>query len=107
MQLLEVSTVYDLESYPLKIEYAIWLSWNAVQELMEWDDNIMLNNETNEIAIITSKMHPDIEVGQIYQDKETLKSVLSFHAIKNHYQFRVYRTCPKKYFANCLNDNCY
>ncbi|XP_050222579.1 uncharacterized protein LOC126672668 [Mercurialis annua] len=35
-----------------------------------------------------------------------MKNVMSFYAIKNHFQYKVTKFCGKEYSLNCLDDNC-
>ncbi|XP_062085574.1 uncharacterized protein LOC133791670 [Humulus lupulus] len=62
--------------------------------------------DTEDSLVITNPRHQDILSGQIYKDKSTLKSVLSYYAIKNHFQYMVQKSCSKEYSIVCLDRKC-
>lgn len=49
-----------------------------------------------DIFIITDPKHEIIEKAEIYNDKETLVSVLSFFAINNSFQYNVSKSCTRE-----------
>ena len=56
--------------------------------------------------IITDPTCKELKAGLLYKDKETLKTVITFYAIQNNFQYRVIRSCSKKYNLQCLDDTC-
>ena len=57
-------------------------------------------------SIISSTTVKEIEANQIFNSKHTLKTVVKFYAISKNFQFRVIRSCPRKYYIDCIDDNC-
>ncbi|XP_050211360.2 uncharacterized protein LOC126661549 [Mercurialis annua] len=57
-------------------------------------------------SVITDPKHGEIREGQYYKNKYVLKSVLSFYAINNHFQFKVRRSCDRQYFLSCCDPDC-
>ncbi|XP_050233537.1 uncharacterized protein LOC126682024 [Mercurialis annua] len=59
-----------------------------------------------ESTIINEIKATEIEEGQKYKDKNTLKTILSIYAINNHFQFRSYKSCKIEYIAICNEPGC-
>ena len=75
-----------------------------VANQIEKDDGIqspLINH-----SIISSTTVKEIEANQIFNSKHTLKTVVKFYAISKNFQFRVIRSCPRKYYIDCIDDNC-
>ncbi|XP_060974519.1 uncharacterized protein LOC133039631 [Cannabis sativa] len=62
--------------------------------------------DINNAKLITDKHHPEVEKGQAYKDKETLKNVLSYYAIKNIFQYKVWKSCSQEYSLKCVYKSC-
>ena len=62
--------------------------------------------DINNAKLITDKHHPEVEKGQAYKDKETLKNVLSYYAIKNNFQYKVWKSCSQEYSLKCVYESC-
>ncbi|XP_060972649.1 uncharacterized protein LOC115718113 [Cannabis sativa] len=62
--------------------------------------------DINNAKLITDKQHPEVEKGQAYKDKETLKNVLSYYAIKNNFQYKVWKSCSQEYSLKCVYESC-
>ncbi|XP_062112873.1 uncharacterized protein LOC133824028 [Humulus lupulus] len=75
-------------------------------EQLENNKNKDLPLDNIDSLVITNPRHPEIEIGQIYKDKATLKSVLSYFAITNHFQYKVFKSCSREYNIICLDKNC-
>lgn len=79
------------------------------RQLMELTPDASSQEEILEFskeAIISNKYHKELSVSQIYKDKETLKMVISFHAINNNFQYKVKKSCPNEYYVVCVDENC-
>ena len=57
-------------------------------------------------SIITSRNVKEIKAHQIYNSKHTLKTVVTFYLISNNFQFRVVKSCSRKYYIECIDDTC-
>ena len=71
------------------------------------------NNEQQEVqsplclsSIISNTNVKEVEVHQIYNKKQTLKTVMNLYAISNNFQFRVIKSCGRKFFIKCIDENC-
>ncbi|XP_060974268.1 uncharacterized protein LOC115695506 [Cannabis sativa] len=62
--------------------------------------------DINNAKLITDKHHPEVEKGQAYKDKETLKNVLSYYAIKNNFQYKVWKSCSQECSLKCVHKSC-
>ncbi|XP_009604023.1 uncharacterized protein [Nicotiana tomentosiformis] len=58
-----------------------------------------------EIIIITEHTPNVIEVGQVYQDKQTIVSAMKHYSVMNKFQFRVKRSSKRSYCLVCIGDN--
>ncbi|XP_050224634.1 uncharacterized protein LOC126674254 [Mercurialis annua] len=97
----EIGSTSDKQGeIPDLIHYAKMISKNT----MQIEDEVQSNFK--EDIIITDPRQKEIKEGQIYKDKEVLKTVLSFYAINNHFQFKVQRSCDRQYTLNCLDSKC-
>ncbi|XP_050211388.1 uncharacterized protein LOC126661576 [Mercurialis annua] len=77
---------------------------SLTNDLIDNEDEVESNFKDEHV--ISDTRHSDIKEGQSYKNKEVLKSVLSFYAIKNHFQFKVRRSCERQYFLSCLDTDC-
>ena len=57
-------------------------------------------------SIISNTNVKEIQAHQIYNNKQTLKTILTFYAISKNFQFRVVKSCARKYYIKCINDTC-
>ncbi|XP_070050182.1 uncharacterized protein [Nicotiana tomentosiformis] len=58
-------------------------------------------------SITTTEHTPKaIEVGQVYQDKQTIVSAMKHYVVMNKFQFRVKRSSARSYCLICVGDNC-
>ncbi|XP_019253887.1 PREDICTED: uncharacterized protein LOC109232580 [Nicotiana attenuata] len=59
-----------------------------------------------ESIIITESTPSVIEVGQVYQDKQTIASAMKHYSVMNKFQFRVKRSSARSYWLVCVGENC-
>ncbi|XP_050211779.1 uncharacterized protein LOC126661941 [Mercurialis annua] len=86
----------------------------SVSNMFQYATNVgNLLNEDQEVEspyvenmIIDEVKAIEIEEGQKYKDKRTLKTILSIYAINNHFQFRSYKSCKIEYIAICNEPEC-
>ncbi|XP_062094239.1 uncharacterized protein LOC133800299 [Humulus lupulus] len=70
-----------------------------------------MSSTTNEginvsyILILLKKVNT-IEQGQIYKDKNTIKSALSYYAMLHNFQFKTKRSEPREYLVTCADETC-
>ncbi|XP_075084522.1 uncharacterized protein LOC142167915 [Nicotiana tabacum] len=58
-------------------------------------------------SIIMTEHTPNvIEVGQVYQDKKIIVSVMKHYSVMNKFHFRVKRSSARSYYLVCVGDNC-
>ncbi|XP_050222652.2 uncharacterized protein LOC126672738 [Mercurialis annua] len=64
--------------------------------------------ETNfdEDHVATNQANQKIEEGGIFKDKETLISEMSLYGLKEHFQFKVQKSCARQYRLKCIDDHC-
>ncbi|XP_075080644.1 uncharacterized protein LOC107816716 [Nicotiana tabacum] len=62
--------------------------------------------EEYEIMIITDSTPSSIEVGQVYQDKETIATAMKHYSVMHKFQFRVKRSSARSYWLICVSENC-
>ncbi|XP_060965465.1 uncharacterized protein LOC133034401 [Cannabis sativa] len=77
-----------------------------VEELENTSKKLDPEIDINNAKLITDKHHPEVEKGQAYKDKETLKNVLSYYAIKNNFQYKVWKSCSQEYSLKCVYESC-
>ena len=87
------------------IDYAELISDQLVDISNEFENNGDATNIEKKF-VISNKQHEQIELDQIYKDRETLKMVMSHYAIRNNFQFCVKKSCQKEYLVACLDKNC-
>ncbi|XP_062085649.1 uncharacterized protein LOC133791748 [Humulus lupulus] len=87
------------------IDYAKLVTTEMLEQL-ENNKNKELSLDNIDSLVITNPRHPKFEIGQIYKDKATLKSFLSYFAITNHFQYKVFKSCSREYSIICLEKNC-
>ena len=85
------------------VEYGRLLSMKIVHGA---DIQAYENREYKEHEIISDPSKHDIEVGQIYKDKDTLKTALSHYAIRNNFQYKIEKSCNREYQLVCYVNNC-
>ncbi|XP_060965126.1 uncharacterized protein LOC133034123 [Cannabis sativa] len=59
-----------------------------------------------EMDIITDYMVLEIEEGQIYSDKNILKTAIRFYAMIKNFQIRTNRSELREYMVTCVDENC-
>ncbi|XP_070001930.1 uncharacterized protein [Nicotiana sylvestris] len=62
--------------------------------------------EEYESIIITDSTPSSIEVGQVYQDKETIATAMKHYSVMHKFQFRVKRSSARSYWLICVSENC-
>ncbi|XP_062085757.1 uncharacterized protein LOC133791865 [Humulus lupulus] len=71
------------------------------------EDNSKRKKRLEEIEIVISDYRVNkIEQGQIYKDKNTIKSALGYHAMLHNFQFKTKRSEPREYLVTCADDTC-
>ncbi|XP_062099711.1 uncharacterized protein LOC133805545 [Humulus lupulus] len=71
------------------------------------EDNTKRKKKLEEIKIVISDYRVNtIEQGQIYKDKNTIKSDLSYYAMLHNFQFKTKRSEPRKYLVTYVDDTC-
>lgn len=98
-------TEMDGEMIADYIDYAELISGQLVDISNEFE-NIGDATHIRKKFVISNKEHEQIELDQIYKDRETLKIVMSHYAIRNNFQFYVKKSCEKEYLIACLDKNC-
>ncbi|XP_075109169.1 uncharacterized protein LOC107782947 [Nicotiana tabacum] len=89
----------NLGSYPLCI---IVRDFNM--ELSITNENTVA--EEYESIIITDSTPNFIEVGQVYQDKQTIATAMKHYSVMHKFQFRVKRSSSRSYWLLCVGENC-
>lgn len=64
------------------------------------------SDEDNPLAIEYPPDQQYVQVGQMYQSKEELKTAMYNHAMKQSYCFKVNRSRSDYYSLKCVDDNC-
>ncbi|XP_070014326.1 uncharacterized protein [Nicotiana sylvestris] len=62
--------------------------------------------EEYESIIITDSTPSFIEVGQVYQDKQTITTAVKHYSIMHKFQFRIKRSSARSYWLICVGENC-
>ncbi|XP_070001923.1 uncharacterized protein [Nicotiana sylvestris] len=62
--------------------------------------------EEYESIIIIESTPSVIEVGQVYQDKQTIASAMKHYYVMNKFQCRVKRSSARSYWLVCVGKNC-
>ncbi|XP_030494883.2 uncharacterized protein LOC115710669 [Cannabis sativa] len=88
------------------IDYANLVAEEMVEKLENTSKKLDPEIDINNAKLITDKQHPEVEKGQAYKDKETLKNVLSYYAIKNNFQYKVWKSCSQEYSLKCVYESC-
>ncbi|XP_060965186.1 uncharacterized protein LOC133034169 [Cannabis sativa] len=88
------------------IDYANLVAEEMVEKLENTSKKLDPEFDINNAKLITDKHHPEVEKGQAYKDKETLKNVLSYYAIKNNFQYKVWKSCSQEYSLKCVYESC-
>ncbi|XP_060965830.1 uncharacterized protein LOC133034637 [Cannabis sativa] len=94
--------IQDIDPIPTWTDYALSVA-NYITERTIEATNSSWENKTN---IIKDPRIDIIRVGQIFQDKETVKLAMSLYAIKKNEQHRVKRSSTKDYSLVCVDKNC-
>ncbi|XP_060969510.1 uncharacterized protein LOC133036789 [Cannabis sativa] len=88
------------------IDYANLVAEEMVEKLENTSKKLDPEIDINNAKLITDKHHPEVEKRQAYKDKETLKNVLSYYAIKNNFQYKVWKSCSQEYSLKCVYESC-
>ncbi|XP_060959254.1 uncharacterized protein LOC133030506 [Cannabis sativa] len=99
-------TIEDEEDKFDIIDYANLVAEEMVEQLENTSKKLDPEIDINNAKLITDKQHPEVEKGQAYKDKETLKNVLSYYAIKNNFQYKVWKSCSQEYSLKCVYESC-
>ncbi|KAM6544098.1 hypothetical protein CsatB_008545 [Cannabis sativa] len=99
-------TIEDEEDKFDIIDYANLVAEEMVEQLENTSKKLDPEININNAKLITDKQHPEVEKGQAYKDKETLKNVLSYYAIKNNFQYKVWKSCSQEYSLKCVYESC-
>ncbi|KAM6543336.1 hypothetical protein CsatB_007783 [Cannabis sativa] len=99
-------TIEDEEDKFDIIDYANLVAEEMVEQLENTSKKLDPEIDINNAKLITDKQHPEVEKGQAYKDKETLKNVLSYFAIKNNFQYKVWKSCSQEYSLKCVYESC-
>ncbi|XP_050233361.1 uncharacterized protein LOC126681850 [Mercurialis annua] len=103
------STVCELQENSTNVDNSNSVS-NIFQYAMDMgnllDEDQEVQSPYIESTIINEIKATEIEEGQKYKDKNTLKTILSIYAINNHFQFRSYKSCKIGYIAICNDSGC-
>uniref|UniRef100_A0A803PMD1 Uncharacterized protein n=1 Tax=Cannabis sativa TaxID=3483 RepID=A0A803PMD1_CANSA len=67
------------------VDHANLVDEEMVENLENNNKKIDSEIDVNNAKLIIDKNHPEVEKDQVYKDKETLKNVLSYYAIKNNF----------------------
>ncbi|XP_062089195.1 uncharacterized protein LOC133795756 [Humulus lupulus] len=71
------------------------------------EDNTKRKKKLDEIQLVISDYRVNtIEQGQIYKDKNTVKSTLSYYAMLHNFQFKTKRSEPREYLVTCADEKC-
>ncbi|XP_019254001.1 PREDICTED: uncharacterized protein LOC109232709 [Nicotiana attenuata] len=62
--------------------------------------------EEYESIIITNNTPSFIEVGQVYQDKQTIATAMKHYSVMHKLQFKVKRCSARSYWLVCVDENC-
>ncbi|XP_019236387.1 PREDICTED: uncharacterized protein LOC109216668 [Nicotiana attenuata] len=62
--------------------------------------------EEYESIIITDSTPSFIEIGQVYQDKQTIATSMKHYSVMHKFQFRVKRSSARSYWLVCVGENC-
>lgn len=76
------------------------------KQLIQSEDSAESKKAYYDSDVITDTNHKDIEIGQIYKDKQTLKTVLTYYAIRHNFQFKIQKSCKREYALVCYGKNC-
>ncbi|XP_075076427.1 uncharacterized protein LOC142163074 [Nicotiana tabacum] len=73
-------------------------------KLLDMPASPIIEEYQNEI--ITEGTQSVIEEGQVYQDKQTIATVMKHYSVMHKYQFRVKRSSHRSYWLICVRENC-
>ncbi|XP_019241687.1 PREDICTED: uncharacterized protein LOC109221675, partial [Nicotiana attenuata] len=62
--------------------------------------------EDYESIIITDSTPSFIEIGQVYQDKQTIATAMKYYSVMHKFQFWVKRSSARSYWLVCVGENC-
>uniref|UniRef100_A0A1U7YB98 Uncharacterized protein LOC104243083 n=1 Tax=Nicotiana sylvestris TaxID=4096 RepID=A0A1U7YB98_NICSY len=90
---------------PISPEIAQFESTDMITtfDVQEGDDAIL---ELDDANIITDQFHQNVEKGQIYEDKNLLALVMKQYAVREKCQYRVHKSCPRRYILECVDERC-
>ncbi|XP_055960222.1 uncharacterized protein LOC130014995 [Mercurialis annua] len=64
------------------------------------------DSKPQEINIVTNSKISEIYVGQIFKNKEIMKTSFCFYTIANQFQYKVSKSCKREYIVICIDLNC-
>ncbi|XP_070025065.1 uncharacterized protein [Nicotiana sylvestris] len=90
---------------PISSEIAQFESTDMITtfDVQEGDDAIL---ELDDANIITDQFHQNVEKGQIYEDKNLLALVMKQYVVREKCQYRVHKSCPRRYILECVDERC-
>ncbi|XP_019232695.1 PREDICTED: uncharacterized protein LOC109213357 [Nicotiana attenuata] len=90
---------------PISSKIAQFESTNMIStfDVQEGDDAILQLDDAN---IITDQFHQNVEKGQIYKDKNLLALVMKQYAVREKCQYRIHKSCPRRYILECVDERC-
>ncbi|XP_019252753.1 PREDICTED: uncharacterized protein LOC109231547 [Nicotiana attenuata] len=90
---------------PISSEIAEFESTDMITtfDVQEGDDAIL---ELDDANIITDQFHQNVEKGQIYEDKNLLALVMKHYAVRQKCQYRVHKSCQRRYILECVDERC-
>nr|XP_009778591.1 PREDICTED: uncharacterized protein LOC104227911 [Nicotiana sylvestris] len=75
-------------------------NWDSFGRFREFEvDGIVVDDDANNTP-------SSIEVGQVYQDKETIATAIKHYSVMHKFQFRVKRSGARSYWLICVGENC-
>uniref|UniRef100_A0A803PZP3 Transposase MuDR plant domain-containing protein n=1 Tax=Cannabis sativa TaxID=3483 RepID=A0A803PZP3_CANSA len=74
--------------------------------IIEKSNKATKKRRDEEMEIITDYMVLEIEEGQIYSDKNILKTTIGFYAMIKNFQIKTKRSKPREYMVTCIDENC-
>ncbi|KAM6553416.1 hypothetical protein CsatB_014178 [Cannabis sativa] len=79
---------------------------HVADSITEQSNETTKKRRDEEMEIITDYMVLEIEEGQIYSDKNILKTTIGFYAMIKNFHIRTKRSEPREYMVTCVDENC-
>ncbi|XP_019257721.1 PREDICTED: uncharacterized protein LOC109235932 [Nicotiana attenuata] len=77
---------------------------SGILKLLDMPTSLVI--EEYESIIITDSTPSFIEIGQVYQDKQTIATAMNHYSVMHKFQFRVKRSSARGYWLVCVGENC-